>query len=934
MLEFPKWKFARPWGYPAHLAIEEGLRMNDVETVLVPTLAGVPPCSSSSWLWHVRSWFKGQSFDQVWVWLVHTIMDEEALEWIQTLAPIRVGLIPESLDHTKEELDLYPHLQERKANVFSQLKYFTHVLACDEKDVLEINLGQETKAAWWTNMVPARFLVEGPIRPIFPQAAFYGSLYSSKRVAWVSHPSLQGAMANPQSTEFGSEWPGKFDALHEANLSLLTSGQTMSIGDLRHYVSSLKYVRNQTFQLWLDALKPWSATVQLPTIVKCYSSRVVESMSVGTPCISWKVPDRPRNQVLFQENKEMLFFDPSSPDSLLAQIERIQRDQEFRRYISRNALETVRRFHTAEVRVKQILNWIQTGQELSYHEQDDQADNKVIGRDEVNLGEVSLVGSRDNTQTRPTTIESKEQIPSLAYEAPRSDDSRVADSTVSTTVFILTIGDITFPECLRAIQQQTAEQFVLDIIQNIHPMSAAFQEMIRRCETEYFIQVDEDMILEPTAVRDMELIMKRAPDNVGMICFHLFDVERDAKIQGIKIYRSTAIQSLMFRDVKACEMDLLEQMGKQGIQWILHPQAMGRHGTMYTAEGIYRRYKTLYEKDILEWNVLPPDIFQKGRKYRETGDPLQLFALLGAVDGIVSAPCASDQEKDFTKYKLKAFEVFHRLFLDSFHGNIEYEVGGAPKRGMPNPPLALDEVQWKKQVPSLKGTAEVKNSQNGYVQEQQGLPQQCLSNSSKRILLVSYWFWPSVGGVETIVAHLGSELVKSGYDVDVATLAMPERERSEYNGMRIVSLDAQQTVGPQGIPLYSVQLNELVTSGRYAVCLVFSDPNNYLLVGSLVRDLPTQTKLFVQLLVNKEGYEQWGKDPDLRLQIAELLQRGTGTLTLTREGIAPKFLEEADLPSTYLPNAVTTVSPSFDFRHQYEIPQEDFLIIMSGIYGR
>ena len=59
--------------------------------------------------------------------------------------------------------------------------------------------------------------------------------------------------------------------------------------------------------------------------------------------------------------------------------------------------------------------------------------------------------------------------------------------------------------------------------------------MIARCTTPYFIQVDEDMVLHPDAVSRMEQQMAQAPADVGMICFHLYDEDRECPIQGVKI---------------------------------------------------------------------------------------------------------------------------------------------------------------------------------------------------------------------------------------------------------------------------------------------------------------------------------------------------------------------------------------------------------------
>ena len=114
--------------------------------------------------------------------------------------------------------------------------------------------------------------------------------------------------------------------------------------------------------------------------------------------------------------------------------------------------------------------------------------------------------------------------------------------------------------------------------------------------------------------------MDIAPDDVGMICFYLYDIDREQNIQGVKIYRTQHVKNLEFRDRKASEMDLLGQMGRKGIKWIAHPDIVGLHGTQYTPESIYLRYKTLYEKDIRTWNIMTWDLYKKAVKFRKTGD--------------------------------------------------------------------------------------------------------------------------------------------------------------------------------------------------------------------------------------------------------------------------------------------------------------------------
>ncbi|RJQ51596.1 MAG: glycosyltransferase [Nitrospiraceae bacterium] len=361
----------------------------------------------------------------------------------------------------------------------------------------------------------------------------------------------------------------------------------------------------------------------------------------------------------------------------------------------------------------------------------------------------------------------------------------VAPSGIKTTVFVITIGDPSFPYCKKAIAEQTYKSFKPDFIENFRPVSAADQEMINRCDTEYFIKVDEDMILYPDAVEKMERIMESAPDDIGMICFHLYDEDREQNIQGIKIFRTELAKNLMMRDLRASDMDLLEQMHDRGVKWIIHPEVMGRHGVIYTPETIYRRYKSMYEKDISVWNIFTDDIRKKADRYRQTGDILQLFALLGAFHGILNAPHVQDKEaKDFMTYNLRELDVLKRLFIE----NPPYASSYDDKRrvqGFSNHPIPIEKVKWK----TLPGT---KPEVSGISAVNSGL--------RLNILHTVEFYSPHVGGAETVVQQISERLAKRGHHVEVATTHIPERTFHELNGVLVQSFDVSGSManGIQG----------------------------------------------------------------------------------------------------------------------------------------
>lgn len=214
------------------------------------------------------------------------------------------------------------------------------------------------------------------------------------------------------------------------------------------------------------------------------------------------------------------------------------------------------------------------------------------------------------------------------------------------TVFVISVGDPALELCKKHIEYLRPTGRISYVV-NRRPMNRAFQEMIDRATTDYFVQVDEDMMLNENALSVMVEAMEQAEQHIAMICFYLWDDDREQRIQGIKIYRTKHMKELRWLNKKASEMDIIEQMKSRGYDWIADERVVGRHGVVYTPRTIYHRYKTMYEKDIRVWNSYPKDIQRQVKKFVETGDILQLFALLGSAHGIINAPFAHDTEKDF-----------------------------------------------------------------------------------------------------------------------------------------------------------------------------------------------------------------------------------------------------------------------------------------------
>jgi glycosyltransferase involved in cell wall biosynthesis len=193
-----------------------------------------------------------------------------------------------------------------------------------------------------------------------------------------------------------------------------------------------------------------------------------------------------------------------------------------------------------------------------------------------------------------------------------------------------------------------------------------------------------------------------------------------------------------------------------------------------------------------------------------------------------------------------------------------------------------------------------------------------MTSVRKKILIACSHFWPSIGGLETSMGQLGSELAAAGYDVTVMTLAFPGRSADHHQGVTIVSVAMADL---------SQSIRAAVGSGAYGACLLIQDPLGTI-IGSVAQlQPPVHTRLLVQPIINEEGYARWKDNPEFRQRLAGILKSADAALTMTRNSADDRFMREEGVAPVYLPNASAQLAPAGDFRLQFGIPAEQFVIL-------
>lgn len=242
-------------------------------------------------------------------------------------------------------------------------------------------------------------------------------------------------------------------------------------------------------------------------------------------------------------------------------------------------------------------------------------------------------------------------------QAPKVHRPDLSDEV---TVFVTTIGAPSFELCMERLSQQDCT-FRMEVIERVAPMAAAFQRMLDSCETTYFVQVDEDMLLFPHAVRTLHEALSGAGESVAMFVASLFDVHLGRCIQGVKIFRHAVARRYPLGRQDSFEVDQLRRMKRDG-HGILRlaggttpeeGQALGLHGTHWTAASIFERYATLQRRrrrfpQEMGWFAPYPAKFLA--RFLEDPDTESFHALMGVVAGALAGDRREAPSKDFRRY--------------------------------------------------------------------------------------------------------------------------------------------------------------------------------------------------------------------------------------------------------------------------------------------
>lgn len=254
----------------------------------------------------------------------------------------------------------------------------------------------------------------------------------------------------------------------------------------------------------------------------------------------------------------------------------------------------------------------------------------------------------------------------------------------------MTCGEKTEKQCVAAIQPFRDEIEFLEV-RNVYPQIEALNTMIRMVQTDFFIPLDADMILEHDAwTRIKNAVNKNKHDpKWHSILFNLWDTLTEKQILALKILRTKTAKENMFVDSATPDVEHYQRLTSLGYTCIhdyLKQRPIGNH-VVKGKHFCYFKFRDVYQtyrSHNFEWDS---GVFMGGNDLRSrakahfdffaykwaiTGNPDYVHCIAGMMDGILSPLENKSKTLGSRKYNVKskdAVNAFMEWYMAPFYGS-------------------------------------------------------------------------------------------------------------------------------------------------------------------------------------------------------------------------------------------------------------------------
>ncbi len=245
------------------------------------------------------------------------------------------------------------------------------------------------------------------------------------------------------------------------------------------------------------------------------------------------------------------------------------------------------------------------------------------------------------------------------------------------TFVLATCGEETEKECIAAIYP-IMDKIEFQVISHVYPQVKMLNQMLFQVNTEYFVELDSDMILNSNASERIQTAIDKYSHDPKWhtILFKLYDTFTEKDILSLKVMRSAIMKRFPFKDVPTPDVEhygRLQNAGYYAIEDYLHTSTIGKH-VLKGPHFCYHKYRDVYATlryHQREWDTA---VFNGGAsikhksknhfdfflyKYITEDNGDYLSAIAGMVDGLtcdepksksLSRTCLIPNEKSVDAY--------------------------------------------------------------------------------------------------------------------------------------------------------------------------------------------------------------------------------------------------------------------------------------------
>jgi len=170
-------------------------------------------------------------------------------------------------------------------------------------------------------------------------------------------------------------------------------------------------------------------------------------------------------------------------------------------------------------------------------------------------------------------------------------------------ICVLSAVEAPLPESLKAVEAQWGGPYPTVTIRDVFPMSVAFNAMVERCESRFIVQVDGDVVLEPSVVESLRTCIQAHPW-AYMAWGQLWEDYGDRLAAGgaVRIWRRWPLRLFRFLDERCVDRGLHSRIRLTGMRRIqIH--AGWKFGTHYPRQTPFARFSKA-RGDAMKWRVL------------------------------------------------------------------------------------------------------------------------------------------------------------------------------------------------------------------------------------------------------------------------------------------------------------------------------------------